>query len=208
MKREAKIEIVRNNIIKNVQVYKNVLAGRYYLYIFENQCFEMYFGTDNFLHLTGVKTNVSPNQFYQLAKKGKLESKQLMFDSRHPLPTAMKKSRNLYDLDKFISEGYFIVKDLVTPTATYPYAITNIDRSILIGLKEEETEVEIYIPKSFRVKGDIINKSDSSNIFEIQAILCKTDKLGLYDNILYQEKNILHSLDEQIKSKIHRDLLL
>ncbi len=35
-------EKIRNNIINSVQVYKAKLAGKYYLYIFENQYFEMY----------------------------------------------------------------------------------------------------------------------------------------------------------------------
>ena len=136
MTRQDKINIVRNNIITNVQIYSSQLAGRYYLYIFENQCFEMYYGVDNFLHLTGVGTRLSPSQFYSLAKSGQLHSNQLFFNSRFPLPTAMKKSDNLSGLGKFISEGYFVIKDLVTDTCVYPYAITNIDRSVLLGLKE------------------------------------------------------------------------
>lgn len=72
MTRQEKIDIVRNNIISSVYVYSNKLAGKYYLYIFEGNCFEMYYGTDNFLHLTGVGTRLSPNQFYVLAKRGAL----------------------------------------------------------------------------------------------------------------------------------------
>lgn len=196
-----KVDLVRNNIILNVQLYKNILAGHYYLYIFENRYFEMYYGTDNFLHLTGVGTNLSPNQFYQVAKKGQLQSSQLYFNSRFPLATALKKTNSLSELGKFVAEGYFVIKDLVTETVTYPYAITNIDQSVLIGLKEED-EKEIYIPKSFRVKGNIFDKCDNSKMFEIQAILSKTDKEGLYDTVLYQEKDALHNLSEGIKKKI------
>ena len=61
-----KVDFVRKNIITNIQIYKKILVGRYYLYIFENQCFEMYFGTDNYLHLTGAGSRIGPNQFYQL----------------------------------------------------------------------------------------------------------------------------------------------
>ena len=63
---QDKVRLVLNNIVSNAQVYKNELAGKYYLYIFENQCFEMYFGTDNYLHLTGAGSRIGPNQFYQL----------------------------------------------------------------------------------------------------------------------------------------------
>lgn len=206
MTRQDKIDIVRNNVVANAQIYSSHLAGRYYLYIFENQCFEMYYGTDNYLHLTGVGTRLSPSQFYNLAKSGKLQSNQLFFSKRFPLPTAMKKSDNLKDLDKFIVEGYFVIKDLATDTCLYPYAITNIDQSVLIGLKEEDND-EIYVPKSFRVKGNILNKTTNENLFEIQYILCKTDVEAKYDTVLYAGKTDYNSLDGKIKEKIDENLL-
>lgn len=201
-----KVDIVRHNIITNVQIYKNALVGHYYLYIFENQCFEMYYGIDNFLHLTGVGTTLSPNQFYRLASDGHLQSNQMFFNTRFPLATAMKKTDNLSALGKFISEGYFVIKDLVTDTVVYPYAITNIDQSVLIGLKTEETE-EIYIPKSFRVKGNIFDKTSDDKLFEIQYILSKTDKAGLYDTVLYKEKKGFNDLTDKIKEKISSEVL-
>lgn len=205
MSYQSKVDKVRNNILANVQLYSNVLAGRYYLYVFENQCFEMYYGTDNFMHLTGVGTNVSPNQFYQLAKRGRLQSNQLYFNARFPLSVALKKTKNLMNLEKFASEGYFIIKDFVTATATYPYAITNIDQSILIGLKAEEAE-EMYIPMSFRIGGNIFDKAEEDKIYEIQHILSKRDKEGLYDTLLYTSHG-LQSLNDQIREKVASQLL-
>lgn len=180
----------------------NKLAGKYYLYIFEDNCFEMYYGTDNFLHLTGVGTRLSPNQFYVLAKRGALQSNQLYFNKRFPLPTAMKKSANLIDLEKFVTDGFFVIKDLETETSTYPYAITNIDQSVLIGLKSEEVTKKIYVPKSFRIKGNILNKTTDKNLFEIQYILSKTDIQGKYDTVLYKEDDNLDMLDDGVKNKI------
>ena len=203
---DKKIDIVRNNVIKNVKIYSSQLAGHYYLYIFENQYFEMYYGTDNYLHLTGVGTRLSPSQFYNLAKSGQLQSNQLFFNKRFPLPTAMKKSDNLKDLGKFIVEGYFVIKDLVTQSCVYPYAITNIDQSVLIGLKEESAE-KMYVPKSFRVKGNIFNKTTDENIFEIQYILSKTDIEAKYDTVLYAEDSDYNSLDDVIKAKIDDRLI-
>lgn len=202
MANRDKIDIVRNNIIKGVQVYANHLAGRYYLYVFENNCFEMYYGTDNFMHLTGAGTRLSPNQFYELAKSGNLRSNQLFFNYRFPLSTAVKKSASLVDLGKFVTEGFFVIKDLVTDTCTYPYAITNTSQSVLIGLKNEEGAGEIYVPKSLRIKGNIFNKTTDDNLFEIQYILGKTDIKANYDTILYQEHDGFDKLKKDIKNKI------
>lgn len=202
MTRQDKINIVRNNIISSVQVYANKLAGKYYLYIFEDNCFEMYYGTDNFLHLTGADTKLSPNQFYTLAKRGTLMSNQLLFHQRFPLSTAMQKSASLIDLEKFVTDGFFVIKDLITDTCTYPYAITNIDLSVLVGLKSEEETGKIYVPKSLRIKGNIFNKTTDDRIFEIQYILSKTDIRNKYDTILYHEDDNLDKLKDDIKNKI------
>lgn len=200
MNYKSKIELVRKNIIKAAQVYKETLVGRYYLYIFENQCLEMYYGTDNFLHLTGVGTNLSANQFYELAKSGELQINQIFFNQRFPLSTALKKTAYLTELEKFVKEGYFIVKNLKTLTVFYPYAITNIDQSVLLGLKEEIKE-ELYIPKSFRIKGNIFDKANKNDLFEINFILSKTDSEGMYDIVLYQEQSFAN-LSQKILSKI------
>lgn len=200
MSYETKAELVRNNIINAAKTYKEILVGRYYLYVFENQCFEMYYGTDNFLHLTGAGTNLSANQFYELAVSGKLQTKQLFFNQRFPLHTALKKTEYLSELEKFIKEGYFVVKDLKTATVLYPYTITNIDQSVLLGLKEE-TNKEIHIPKSFRVKGNIFEKAENKNLYEINFICSKTDYQGLYDTVLYKEKD-WETLPREILDKI------
>jgi hypothetical protein len=207
MTQQDKVNIVRNNIIKNVQMYSSCLAGRYYLYIFENQYFEMYYGTENYLHLTGVGTKLSSSQFYNLSKSGQLQSNQMFFSKRFPLSTAIKKTDNLKDLVKFVNEGYFVIKNLKTDTSVYPYAITNIDQSTLIGLKEEGVD-EIYVPKSFRVKGNIFNKTINENIFEIQYILSKNDIMSKYDTVLYTEKSDYSSLDNCIKEKIAEKILM
>lgn len=206
MTRQNKIDIVRNSIIANAQIYSSQLVGRYYLYIFENQCFEMYYGTENYLHLTGVGTSLSPSQFYNLAKSGHLQSNQIFFNQRFPLPTALIKSDNLKNLENFIVEGYFVIKDLVTDTCTYPYAITNIDQSVLLGLKQE-TVGEIYVPKSFRIKGNIFNKTTDENIFEIQYILSKTNIQAKYDTVLYAENSDYNELVDVLKEKIDDKLL-
>lgn len=197
---QDKVRLVRENIVLSAQIYRDILAGRYYLYIFEDQCFEMYFGTDNYLHLTGVGSTLSPNQFYELAKNNQLQTNQIFFSGRLPMRTAIQKTSHLSSLPKFIKEGYFIIKDLITETAVYPFAITNIEQSILVGLKEEDSG--IYIPKSFRVKGKIFEKADKEKIFEINGILSKNDKEGLYDNILYADNKLWDDMSKSIADKI------
>lgn len=203
---QDKVENVRANIFAAVQAYKDYLVGKYYLYIFENNYFEMYYGTENFMHLTGVASNLSPNQFYELAKNKTLQNSQIYFNDRYPLRTALKKTKNLANLKNFVNSGYFVVRDLETESEIYPYTITDIDRSVLIALKEEEIEHEIYIPKSFRVKGNIFGKADNDKMHEINFILSKNDDAGLYNTILYQEKEF-STLPEEILIMIDKNII-
>ena len=183
---EEKRNIVREQIVESAQIYSQ-LAGKYYLYIFDKYFFEMYFGTENFMHLTGAGSALSPNQFYQLAKQKKLESHQIFFQQRFPLRTAIKKTKYLRRLPSFTTEGCFIISDLKTATVTYPYAITNTDQSLLLGLRAEGGNV--YVPKSFRVKGNILDKAEKEKLFAVQYIFSKTDWKGPYDILLYRDKN-------------------
>lgn len=202
-----RIDIVRKNIYIDVKMYQNVLAGKYFMYVFNNECFEMYFGIDNFLHLTGVGTKLSANQFYKLAKKKQLQNNQMYFDNRYSLSSAIKKTSMLHQLRDFVCNSFYIVKNFKTNTEFYPYTITNVDLSLLLGLKTEESAT-IYIPKSLRVKDNTFIKNSSKNIYQIQAIFSKTDKLGAYDTILYQEKNILKTFPTDILNKIDSQLII
>ena len=206
---EEKKLILRKNIIQVAHIYSYKMAGKHYLYIFEGQCFEMYFGVENFLHLVGVETNLSPRAFYSNAKDGILGTGQFRFSARHPLATALKKSNALLKLESFLHEGYFVIKDLETETAFYPYAITNIDQSLLLGLDRDKRNVdrEIYIPQSLRVKGNIFNKSQEDKIFEINSIFSKTDFEAPYGIVLYKDKMNFNQLDDFIKGKIKMELI-
>jgi len=55
-------------------LFKQHLVGRKFMYVFDNRYIEVIFKKENFRHLTGIDTNLSANQFYQYAVKGKLEA--------------------------------------------------------------------------------------------------------------------------------------
>ena len=201
---ENKKSILRDNIIKAAHIYSYKMAGKHYLYIFEGHCFEMYYGIENFLHLVGVDTRLSPIDFYRNAQRGILNTGQFGFSARHPLATAWKKSKALLKLESFLHEGYFIIKDVETETAFYPYAITDIDRSLLLGLDRDKKvkDTEIYIPQSLRIKGNIFNKSEDNKIFEINSIFSKTDYEAPYSLILYKDRMDFNALDSAVKIEL------
>ena len=51
--------------------YQKHLAGRTFLYVYEDRYVEIVFKSSSFLHLTGVKTNLKAKGFFLHAKKKK-----------------------------------------------------------------------------------------------------------------------------------------
>lgn len=65
----------------------------------------------------------------------------------------------------------------------------------------------IYIPKSFRVKGNILNKTIDENVFNIDYILGKKDFASKYDLVFFERNLEYANLDEEIKDKIDDEIL-
>ena len=70
MDKQKALEIMKNAI----KIYENQYINRAILFIYKNksgelETFEGVFKRHNLLHLTGVQTNKSPNNFYKLLSK-------------------------------------------------------------------------------------------------------------------------------------------
>lgn len=108
----------------------------------------------------------------------------------------MKKSEGLKSIDLFKHEELFIIKDLETDTETYPYALTNLDKSLLVVFDPQIIYGKTYyVPSSFRVDDkNIFNKTNSANIFSVDFILSKIDIGKEYSQIEFNVTG--KSLDE------------
>lgn len=204
---EEKRKYIREMIIQNAKIYRDQIAGNHYMYIYKDKHLEISFEKKQFLHLTGVDTNLSANEFYKLANKNELRNSQLLFNSRFPLAVALKKVNHLNELPELVHKNSYIIENFVTETFTYPYVITNKDLSILIGISETNGQ---NFPKSFRVKGNIYNKALTQNIIieEIEIVLKKKQVEEFYDTVVYKKDNNydLNNLPEHIIEKISSKL--
>ena len=81
---------IRTQIIQASHVYQNKPAGKVFLYVIGDTFFEVVFQTKCFLHLTGVGSTLSAQDFYEKAKKSILTTDQIYFDQRHPYYSAKK----------------------------------------------------------------------------------------------------------------------
>ncbi|MCQ2786956.1 MAG: PBECR4 domain-containing protein [Bacilli bacterium] len=70
------------------------------------------FRKENFLHLTGIETNIHPTLFYELALNGRLSSKVLGRHSKRYLRYVVKKKiMNLINIDSFFDNSIDIEED-------------------------------------------------------------------------------------------------
>ncbi|MCD8132053.1 MAG: PBECR4 domain-containing protein [Lachnospiraceae bacterium] len=91
---QDKAKIVET-IIKAAAEYKAKMVGHSFLYVFEGRSIEVVYRTKDFMHLTGVDTNSSAEQFFKDAIRGKLQPKQIFFSARHPYDLCSKKMTQL-----------------------------------------------------------------------------------------------------------------
>ena len=215
MTNEERVELVRKNILIAVQKYKDELVGRRFLYIFDDSFIEVIFKTESFMHLTGVDSkSLKPEKFYERAKDKTLKRYQMFFSKRYPLKTALKKSKELIDIDIFSNSKIFVVKDMETNTYTYAFSFS--DKKMTLGLTKDtrkdsegnEIELDYYVPKSFRVKEDATEGQDQSKVKEIIMILSKVDVTAKYTKVHYSNNVNFELLPIDIREKIDENIMI
>ena len=181
---------IRQGIIKAAIVYSQSLAGKMFLYVYGDEYFEVSFPVDHFLHLTGVETRLSANDFYKNAKKAILTNNQFYFDARHVYANAKKKLPCLKRLPELTNEMVCVLKDMQTMTITYKLSVTNLE--FTLGLTENIDRGgnkinDFFLPMSLRVKDSSVEKSNDGEI--IDFIFSKDASVAKYDVLLVEDKD-------------------
>ena len=111
-----KKQLLKSDIITAANIYKEKLAGKVFLYVYGREYFELNFATAQFLHLTGVATNLRAREFYRRAKDSTLALNQFYFCEGHPFATAKRKLQCLKNLPSLTTELVCVLKGLNTLT--------------------------------------------------------------------------------------------
>ena len=199
---------IRQDIIDSASIYSQNLAGKVFLYVYGDEYFEVYFPIDNFLHLTGVETNLSAKEFYKDAKKGKLTNTQFYFSVRHPYANAKKKLPCLKRLSELTNNMVCILKDMRTVTIIYKLSVTNLE--FTLGLTENvDTKGrkinDYFLPMSLRVEDSSVAKSNGGEV--VDFIFSKDASVTKYENLLVKDehKTIPESIRHLICDSFYND---
>ena len=188
--RQKKDEKIREQIIEASKIYRDHLAGRVFLYVYGDSCFEVVFPTNRFRHLTGVNSTISAQEFYDKATQAKLSTGQIVYDAAHTYKGARKKLPCLRLLPALTNDVVCVVRDMRTVTLTYKIGVTNLN--FTIGLSENRDLKgnkinDWFLPRTLRVKDRAIENSAGAEF--VDFIFCKDASVSQYDRITYADKN-------------------
>lgn len=181
---------IRQDIIASAKVYSQDLAGKTFLYVYGEEYFEVSFPVDNFLHLTGVATNLSAHNFYKNAKKGKLANNQFYFTADHTFANAKKKLPCLKRLQELTNDVVCILKDMQTLTIVYKISVTNLE--FTLGLTENldykgNKINDYFLPRSLRVEDSSVEKSLDGEV--VDFIFMKDASVSKYTNLIVKDEH-------------------
>ena len=197
---------IRKQIIDASCVYRDNLAGKVFLYVTGEEYFEVVFQTDRFMHLTGVNSKLTAQEFYDKATDSELTTGQIYFDKEHPYHGAKKKLPCLLLLPVLTNSLVCVVKDMRTLTLTYKLGVTNLD--FTIGLTEnvdfQGNKInDWFLPRTLRVKDKAIENSSGAEF--VDFIFAKDASMDRYDTMAFSEGGKM--IPETIKKLLSEKLL-
>ncbi len=202
----------KSQIIKKIHkaaiMYKEYFIGNTFLYVFENQYIEVIFKKSSFLHLTGVKTNLNAEGFYDHAvKKNGLRPQEVHFDKEHhPFDLADKKTSHLPELFTITTREVVIATDVITQSYTYSLGLANSDFVVCLGDNADSNGKvlnEYKVPYSLRVENIKDFKIQKrKEIFAVTHIFKKKTGEKKYRTLLFGDSETLENLAESIKKKL------
>ena len=173
------------------------------------------FKKENFLHFTGVETNLYAEDFYKKALiegKGGLKYTEIGFSVFKPYHFADIKTSHLKEAFTLFQRDTLIITDLHTNSTDYKFGST--DFELVFGfndrLNDEGIKInDFLVPQTLRIE-ELAN-NQYQEMFSVDYILSRKNDQNEYDEIVFGEKEELFAyLDEheeiQLKHHISNDL--
>lgn len=197
--------IILDKIFQAANLYKELLIGRRFLYIFnDTQYIEVLFQRKHFKHLTGVGTNINAKRFFDMAINRTLARNQIFFDSQHPLDLCIRKLSQFQNITNIVNGNCFMLKDISTQTKKYKFGTTDLNLTLCIDTVNSNQ----YIPISLRDE-DCFSKC--SDAYIVNYIFSKNTDEKLYNKLLYPtptEHLDVSSLPQNIVSMLDLKLFI
>ena len=187
--------------------YSHFLTGKVFLIICDD-CTErtIRFFKKDYIHLTGIKSNVSDDDFFTLCKKRKLADGNIFTRQYYNWSTLKGKAVRIKDIHKIVyadvKESLFIF-DLHTNTADFPVAIRNSTRNTCVGFIDN-----IHKARTLRKYS---NSGNSECEKKIAAIFARPTSQTKYNELVYisnvydiytSDNALIHKLSNSLRNRL------
>lgn len=183
--------------------------GRRFLIIFDDcNFFEVLFTRSEFKHLTGISSDLSAVNFYELCIGMKTKGKKIRYigpndiytTTKHPRIFALKKFKVFEDIYELFSNSSYVLNDISENKRFYKLGLANFYLTLFLDDKNKFENT--YIPISLKSESHLKN---ASNFGSIKYVFEKTNPYLKYKKLLYPNtidneffSNYKHKLDELI----------
>ena len=182
-----------HDIIQAAEKYQATLCNKVFLYIQGKRTMEVQFTAANFLHLTGVKTHRPPKSFYRAAVNHQLSTQDFYWKDEMSLYNISRKLSLLQNCEQFQQADMCSIKNFQTKTAGYPFAYSNRQFAIGIGIDSYvngDQNRPICYPQTLRYcTGPLLDRICSSG-HHIDFILSREKSEPKYSNICMAATNL------------------
>ena len=194
-------------IHKCAALYNENLSGKNVLFVTIGKdsnvaCFEALFRKQNFMHLTGVKSNMNSEFFYKAALNQRLSPSNISFDSGGTSELKLEALSQLMSIHTtarivgdYDNSSPLLITDKLAGTVTMTMGFVKVN--------------DVYIPNT-ALKKDLRDISAQATRRKIAAIFTKPRNKTLYENLTYIAKDLTiddDNLASVLSEKIDKNTL-
>lgn len=178
---QDKRQFLKEKIINGSREYKNHLMDKDFCIVCEDGSIHVvrFFKAD-FLHLTGIRTDLSEDNFFTNSTLGILGVSNIKEEQKYDWKTLKSKAIRIEHIHKILYENVkntLFMINLHTNTATFPVAIKNSNIDTCIGFTDSVNKARTLRKYS--------NSNDADEQKKIIAIFEKKQTQAKYDKFVY-----------------------
>ncbi len=140
--------------LKNAAIYyRDYLLGKSFLVLYnENQFVEVLFKKSDFMHLTGVSSNLNAERFFDVClKKGSdkryIRESDIFTTTLHPFHLAIKKLEVFAEIHNVFYKASYLLEDIRFEKSSYTFGVANFELTLLCERYSNNTYLRLLTKK-------------------------------------------------------------
>lgn len=197
---------LRTNAIKGATRYAHYLMDKVFLVVCEDgKEYELRFLKSDYRHLTGIRTNLDDDTFFEQCKNRTLDIGNINEYQKYNWDTLKTKAKRICDIQRLlydnIQNALFMI-NLHTQTRDFPVAIKNTNINACVGFIDNNNKA--------RTLRKYNSSNDADEQKKIYLIIARKQNASLFDELVYTSsvediykvnKDIVDKMEENLQDK-------